>query len=67
MDNYDTATIVNNCLISSPTVTRKSGYERPKGLLNARKSGHERTKVLSTHENLDMNARKSGEPTKVWI
>ena len=34
--------------------------------MNARKSGHERTKLWLTHESLDMNARKSGERTKVW-
>ena len=35
--------------------------------MNARKSGHERTKVWLTHESL-MNARKFGhERTKVWL
>ena len=33
---------------------------------DARKSEHERTKDWWTHESLDMNARKSGERTKVW-
>ena len=57
----------------------KSGQERMKGVVNARRFDHERTKVWWTHEslmdarmvwwtheNLLMNARKSGEQTKVW-
>ena len=33
--------------------------------MNARKSGHERTNI-QMNARLDMNARKSGESTKVW-
>ena len=44
---------------------RKCGHERTKDLMNARKSGDERANSLMNNENLDMNARKYGERTKV--